>query len=844
MKLSNIIYLYRARLQARLVLVQEGFALCGIAIGVALLFASQVASTSLSRSVTQLDREVVGGAQFQLDARGPDGFDERLLDKVKGVPGVRVALPVVEREVNVIGPNGRQVSIDLIGPDPRFTDLTDSVLQRLATQQFARLKAIALPAPLAQMIGAGSLQKIKIQVGDQVVSSLLGTALGEGEIGGLVNSPIALASIHYVQSLTGMNGRITRIFVSCEPGRERSVGAALSRIAQTGGVNLEPGDYDSRLFAVAVAPESESEELFSAISALVGFMFALNAMLITVPSRRRLIEEVRLQGATRSALMKILLFDAAVLGVLACVIGLALGELLSIVVFHATPGYLSFAFPVGNERIVTWQSVALAVGAGLIAAIVGVLWPLRDGLSRSLQGQDHAVGHRREWMVARLAVGFLCLALTTIIPVVHGQGEVVGNVLLVLALVCLLPLLFDGLVALFACAQRPFNSAASVLAVVQLQTPQTRVRSLAIAVTAAVAVFGVVEFQGIQRNLTNGLDAAARALDSGAQVWVTPSGEANTLATTPFKDIYAHTLSRLPGVATVGLYRGSLLDWGQRRLWVLAPPASSPQPIPTSQIVSGNRSLAATRVRQGGWAVLSQALASEHHLHIGQAFELPAPRPMSLRVAAISTNLNWPPGAIVMSATDYARAWESGDPSAYEIQVEPGTPIATVRSEVLHALGAGAGLAVETSSEREQRHYAVAAQGLSRLTQIRLLVLIAAVLAVAAAMSSMVWQRRDLIASMKVDGYRSGVLLRWLMCESAVLLVAGCLIGAVFGLYGEVLGSRFLTSVTGFPVVYNLQVSAALSSFGLVVIVAVAVTALPGYWVVRVPAGLVSPAYQ
>ena len=37
MKLSNIIYLYRARLQARLVLVQEGFALCGIAIGVALL---------------------------------------------------------------------------------------------------------------------------------------------------------------------------------------------------------------------------------------------------------------------------------------------------------------------------------------------------------------------------------------------------------------------------------------------------------------------------------------------------------------------------------------------------------------------------------------------------------------------------------------------------------------------------------------------------------------------------------------------------------------------------------------------------------------------------------------
>ena len=71
--------------------------------------------------------------------------------------------------------------------------------------------------------------------------------------------------------------------------------------------------------------------------------------------------------------LQILLFDAAVLGVLACVIGLALGELLSIAAFRATPGYFSSAFPVGNDRIVTWQSVALAVGAGLAAATAGVL---------------------------------------------------------------------------------------------------------------------------------------------------------------------------------------------------------------------------------------------------------------------------------------------------------------------------------------------------------------------------------------------------------------------------------------------------------------------------------------
>ena len=51
MRLSNIAHLYVVRLKARVVLVQELFAVLGIAVGVALLFASQVASTSLDGSV-------------------------------------------------------------------------------------------------------------------------------------------------------------------------------------------------------------------------------------------------------------------------------------------------------------------------------------------------------------------------------------------------------------------------------------------------------------------------------------------------------------------------------------------------------------------------------------------------------------------------------------------------------------------------------------------------------------------------------------------------------------------------------------------------------------------------
>lgn len=841
MSFSDILFLYRARLRARTVLIQEAFAILGIAVGVALLFASQVASTSLSRSVAELSSQIVGNTQFQLDARGPSGFDERLLGEVRRVRGVKEALPVLEQQANVIGPSGER-SVDLIGTDPRFAHFAGGLLRRFSAAQIAAQQAIALPDPLAQAIGAGPLQTVKLQTGASVVTTLLGATLGSSDIGGLVHSPVALAPVGYAQRITGMRGRISRIFVRAQPGRRQLVQAELAQIAASQGVNLEPANFDSKLFAVASAPENQGETLFSAVSALVGFMFALNAMLITVPARRKLIEDIRPQGATRGMIMQILIFDALVLGALASVLGLVLGEGLSLVVFHATPGYLSFAFPVGNARIVTWQSILLSIAAGFAAAILGVLWPLREVLLRPLSRSSRGVGSRR-WAATRAAIGVVSLGLTTTILLADPQAASLGDLTLITALVCLLPFLFDGLLALFDSVQRPFNGAAPVLAVTELRTPPTRVRSLAIATTAAIAVFGTVAVQGSQTNLERGLDASAHGIDSTADVWVTPRGEANAFATTPFRGGSVAALAKLPGIRSVEVYRGSFLNWGDRRLWVLAPPSSGGNVIPRAELVRGSLGPAEARVRTGKWAVLSKALAEEQHLRIGQAFTLPSPQPTSFRLAALTTNLGWPPGAIVITSGAYARAWVSDSPSAFEIRGEPGVAPAVLRSTVEQALRPFAGLTSETAAEREQRHYALAAQGLGRLTEIRLLVLIAAVLAVAGALGSMIWQRRDLVAFIKCEGYRRGVLWRWMCCESAVLIAAGSAIGAVFGLCGQLVVSRALASSTGFPISLDVEALAAVSSFALVSVVAVAIVALPGYLVVRVPPRAVSPAY-
>jgi putative ABC transport system permease protein len=368
MALSSILRIYRARLRARVVLVQELLAVVGLAVGVALLFASQVASTSLNRSVSQLSSDLVGNMQLQLQARSPQGFDRRLLASVRRIPGVVEALPVLEEQADVIGPRGR-ASVDLLGTDPRFAHSGGPLLRHFSAEQLAHQQALALPAPVARAIGAESLLPIEIQVGARVSSTLLGATLQEGDIGGLVNSPVAIAPVGYAEQLTGAVGRVTRIFVRARPGREAQVRSALIELAAER-LNVEPANFDSTLFAKASAPANQGAGLFSAISALVGFMFAFNAMLITAQLRRDLIGELRRHGATRWMTIQTLLFDALILGVLGCILGLILGDALSIAVFHSNPGYLSYAFPVGSQRVVEWQSVAVAVGAGMLAACV------------------------------------------------------------------------------------------------------------------------------------------------------------------------------------------------------------------------------------------------------------------------------------------------------------------------------------------------------------------------------------------------------------------------------------------------------------------------------------------
>jgi putative ABC transport system permease protein len=815
---------------------QELLAAAGIAVGVALVFGVLVANMSITGSARGLIDQLVGSARLQLAARSEQGFSEQLAERAGRLPGVEVASPVLRENATALGPRGSE-QVLLIGVSPSLLRLGAQATRNLGAGELLISGGLGFPASVADTIGAQPGENMTLRVAGVLHRVRVRAALGSQTIGAVAESPVVIALLPVAQALTGKRGLVTDVLVKPRAGADRLVAGELRGLA-AGRLDVTPADEELRVLDTAAKPNEQSTTLFAAIAGMVGFLLALNAILLTIPERRRFIAELRTFGYDPAQVTLIVATQAVALGLVGSAAGIALGYLLSHTLFGQVPSYLTVAFPIGAQRIVSASTVLVAVGCGVLAALLASLRPVLDlRPGRALDAVMHEQGEAGQSITRRVTVvlalaGVALVLLTTVLALAVPSLTIVGGVLLALAAVCLVPFAYAAVLAALAPLCERSRGMLSH-AVVELEATATR--SIALAAIAALAVYGSLAIGGARRDLTHGLERAI-AQDSGTtDLWVT-TGE-NVFNTTGFKDSgVLAAIAHAPGVARVRADQGGLLDIGDRRLLIRAHSPNAPAVLQSSQLRQGNSAHATELIRRGGWASVSEGFASERHLRVGDSFLLSTPSgALRLGVAAITTNLGWPPGAITFSTVDYLRGWQTTEPTALEVDLKPGLSLVHGRRAVQAALPTNSGLQVQTFREREAQADGDLRQGLMALGQISTLLLITGALAIAASLSAVIWQRRSRLAAMKTWGYDHLQLWRSLLLESAIVLAVGCADGAILGVFGHALADRWLALTTGFPAPFAVGGLPVLLPLALVAGIALAVVALPGLAAAQVP---------
>ncbi len=820
--LRTLALLYMAHLRARP--LPELLALLGIAAGVALLFAVQVANNSLTGSFEELAEGVAGRASLEVVTRKPQGFNQEVFSKVERLSSVEIAAPIVEQRIAVKGPKGQR-PLTLFGFDERLKRMKGKFVIRIARQRDVSDLGLYLTEPTARAIGVAPGRAVTIKVGERTKRLPLAGIVPADEIGSLAQSPVAIAHLGLAQEIASMPGRISRILVAPVPGREDEAEAAL-RKASTDTLNVRASNTEAKLLKEAAAPYIQSSALFSSISLVVGILLAYNAMLLTLTSRRRAIAGMHALGATNRTIITSLAFDALVLGVAGSLLGILLGDLLSRLVLNDVPGFLSSAFAIGDQRLVDSQVIILSVLGGTLAALAAAARPAINLLKTaplgtfSERGQDAIEIRSSTVHWKTLGAGIALVALSLAFFLILPQTTIFMVAVLILGMVLILPPLVIYLLSVSIRIARRTNSAALRVAAGELIAAP--IRATALAGVGALALFAILSITGPARDMERGIGQGVHTFFGNADIWISPNLEENPFITQPFnhKQV-SDKVRQLPQVMSVRVSQGSFFDLDNRRIWIIGESPSARYPIAPSQIIKGDLKTATQKFRQGGWAALTETIVKERNLMIGDRFSLPTPSgKRQFRLAATITNYAWPSGALIINARDYRRAWNTQQASALGVDLADGVTNAEGKVAIQQALGGGSALSVQTADESRTIIATTTSQAVARLNQIADMVLVAAVLAVVAAMLGSVWQRRQRLWGLVSLGMAPRQLYRTIFFETGVILLIGCVIGIAFGFLGQAFGGRWLHFSTAHPVPFEPAWGLALKTLILAITLA------------------------
>jgi putative ABC transport system permease protein len=776
--------------------LQSLFLIAGVAIGVAMIVAIDLANGSAQRAFALGAETVTGRATHQI-LGGPSGLDEQLYVHLRRDLGIRASAPVVEEYVVVPELDGQPMR--LLGVDP-FAEAP-------FRSYFGQASAGPPPDPLEPLMVQPDTVLLSTAVAEQyglapgdTLTARLGTERHTLQIVGLLApsddlsrralDSLLIADIATAQEVLGRVGRLDRIDLLAPDGEAGAallerVEAALppaARLAATaarsGTVNEMTAAFDLNLTALSL------------LALVVGMFLIYNTVTFSVVQRRPVIGTLRALGMTRREVYALILLEAVLLGLLGTLVGLGLGVVLgrgAVQLVTRTINDLFFVVAVREVAVPVWTLIKGAA-IGLAAAVVGAALPALEATSvppaGALKRSDVEERARRAlpWVVgaalALLGIGGLLLVPEWNLVVTFG-----GLFAVILGAALLAPLLTLALM-------RGVQRLAGRTGVIGRMAPRTITRALSrtsVAVAALMVAVSVIIGVGVM--IGSFRATVERWLEDvlQADIYVSPPSLNASQVLTTLPPGLADELGALPGIAAAATTRAvDVAAFLPNR-----DGATQVRLVALSQDLAGarRRYRAAVGDWRATWAaveaggvLVNEPMARRYDLTVGQTLLLQTDRGrQGFLIAGVVVDFDANP-VVFMHDPVYRRAWEDRAISAVALYVAPGVDVDAKVVALRRTLAGQTELLIRSNRGMRQNALEVFDRTFAITVALQLLATLVAFIGILSTLMSLQLERVREIGVLRATGMTRRQLWRLSLLETGLIGASAGLLAIPTGL--------------------------------------------------------------
>ena len=729
---------------------QLGLTILGIALGVAVVLAVDLANTSSRRGFELAMNRITGHATHRI-LGGPQGVAETVYTHLRVAHGIRPAAPVVTGYLPRADHPGQVLQI--LGIDP-FAEAPFRDLAADLTGGDFDLRALLLNPNAALLPEALGSEVTLKHDGQRLTLRRAGTLRGVA-FEGLIVTDIATA-----QTLLGRDGRLDHIDLILPEGSTGEHLATELRAWLPPDLRLERPTERNQATADLSAAFSLNLTAMSLLALVVGMFLIYNAMTFSVVQRRALLGLLRALGVSRRELFAGVLGEALLLGLAGTLLGGVLGVWLGSGLVHLVTRSINDLYFTLSVRELVIEPWSLIKGAafGLLATLAAAWLPAREAADAppgAVLSRAHLETRWRAALPRLLLVGLGLMAGGGLVLIVSHSltAGFAGLFLLILGCALLTPPAMVGLVRL----SRPLTTRLGLLARMANRDVARHLSRTGIAVAALMVAFST----------TVGVGVMVDSFRGGVAIWIDDLLNADLYVASPAvedggdrSDVLTSAalavLRDTPGVAAISTYRALKIELERRPVTLL-----TVELAPASQtgyhLIAGDADTAWRLFQTGEAVLISEPLAYRRQISAGDRITLSTGQgPHSFAIAGVFLDYGSEHGRILLHRSGYERYWHDPAVGSAAVFAAANTDLTTLRTRLRERLGPIQPLLIRSNRDIQGITMDIFDRTFTITNVLRLLAILVAVVGVLSALLALQLERAREFAVLRATGMTAG----------------------------------------------------------------------------------------